>query len=42
MPLSYFIVEGLFINNEGENPMVKPLKDDVVFIKSHVEEKNYF
>lgn len=38
--LSYFVVEGLFINNKGENPMVKPLKDYVAFIKSNVEVGN--
>jgi hypothetical protein len=38
--LSCFIVEGLFINNKGENPMVKPLKDYVAFIKSNVEAGN--
>ena len=38
--LSYFVVEGLFINNKGENPMVKPLIDYVAFIKSNIEAGN--
>lgn len=38
--LSYFIVEGLFINNKGETPMIKTLRDYVAFIKSNIEAGN--
>ena len=38
--LSCFVDEGLFINNKGENPMVKPLKDFVSFITSNIEAGN--
>ena len=38
--LSYFVVEGLFISNKGEAPMVKPLKNFVAFIKSNIDAGN--
>lgn len=38
--LSNFIDEGLFINNKGESPMIKPINDYVNFIKSNVEAGN--
>jgi len=38
--LANFIDEGLFINNKGELPMIKPINDYVAFIKSNVEAGN--
>ena len=38
--LANFIDEGLFINNKGELPMIKPINDYVSFIKSNVEAGN--
>ena len=31
---SYFITQGLFINNKGEEPMVKPVDEYITFIKT--------
>ena len=38
--LKNFISEGLFINNKGEKPMIKPINDYVSFIKTNVEAGN--
>ena len=38
--LSYFIPEGLFINNKGDNPLVKPLAEFVSFIKANIDSGN--
>ena len=38
--LSYFISEGLFINNKGDSPLVKPLAEFVSFIKGNIEARN--
>ena len=38
--ISNFITEGLFINNKGETPMIKPINDYITFIKSNVDAGN--
>lgn len=38
--LSHFVPEGLFINNKGDNPLVKPLTDFVSFIKGNIDAGN--
>jgi hypothetical protein len=38
--LSYFVAEGLFINNKGETPMTKSLRDYAAFIKSNIDAGN--
>lgn len=38
--VSNFITEGLFINNKGETPIIKPINEYVTFIKNNVEAGN--
>lgn len=38
--ISNFIEEGLFINNKGDTPMIKPINEYVTFIKNNVDAGN--
>ena len=38
--ISNFIDEGLFINNKGETPLIKPINDYIEFIKNNVTAGN--
>lgn len=37
---SCFIEEGIFINNKGDNPVIKPVLDYISMIKNNVENGN--
>ncbi len=37
---SYFIKEGVFINNKGESPIIKPVFDYIAMIKNNIENGN--
>ena len=38
--LSFFVPEGLFINNKGDKPLVKSLAEFVSFMKGNIDEGN--
>ena len=38
--ISNFIDEGLFINNKGDTPMIKPINEYIKFIKTNVDAGN--